>query len=352
MGKGLEKTPAVSVIIAIRGDEPHVGRCLRSVLDGTLPEDDIEIIVADGGSSDHALRSLKEVAAGHLCIRVIDNPKRITPAGFNEAIKASTGRAICILSAHCYVDPDYLETCLAGLDSQCADVVGGVMVTLPGSDSAQARMIQAITSSRFGMGSSFRTIRRDGPVDTVVFGVYRREVFERIGLFDERLVRNQDNELNSRLRASGGKVWLASQTASYYFGRQSLRRLGVQNFRNGMYGILTWRITPASFAVRHAVPMMFVLFVMGGGLISLVWPAAAYAYLGALGLYATMGIAAGVSTALRTRDPLAMLLPFAFVVLHVVYGLGSLVGICRFGATRLAGPGPEKLQPMRQDTQC
>jgi len=343
MSENTNESPRLSVIIAARNEEKHIEQCLLSVINGTLSEEDIEIIVADGGSTDRTRQIVTDLSADHPCVRLIDNTKRTAPTGFNEAIKASVGRAICILGAHCYIKADYLETCLRRLESEDADVVGGPMVTLPGSDSLGARIVMAITSSRFGIGSSFRTVRREGPVDTVVFGVYRRRVFEEVGLFDERLVRNQDNELNSRVRVSGGRVWMTCETESYYYNRQRLSRLVRQNFYNGFYGILTWRINPASFTLRHAVPLFFVLFLLFGIPISLVFPALRYVFLGVLGLYAVLGVAASVQLGVRFKMPLAILFPLAFAALHVSYGVGSLMGIPRFGFRKLTGPAPEKL---------
>jgi len=343
MTEHADNPPRVSVVVPVRGDEPNIGKCLRSILDGALPEHQLEVIIADGGGSAGTMKVVSALAEEHPCVRVVPNPGRIAPTGFNAGIKASRGQAICILSAHSYLDTDYLAKCLDVLEREEVDVAGGPMVTLSGADSLQSSMVRNITSSRFGMGSSFRTLRRDGPVDTVVFGVYRRSVFEKIGLFDERLVRNQDNELNSRLRSNGGRVWMVAGTSSYYYSRQSIGKLLRQNFRNGMYCILTWRLNPGSFVLRHAVPLLFVLLLILGGIAAAALPVLRYLYLGILGLYGVLAVLASLQVGLRSRSLLAFLLPVAFATLHVTYGLGSLIGILRFCFRRIKRPGPEKL---------
>jgi len=340
------KRPRVSVIVATRNEEAHIEQCLRTVLDGALPPDDLEIVVADGGSTDRTREIIAGIAREHPNVRLIDNPGRTAPAGFNRAIWASRGDAVCVLSAHCYVDPYYFEAALEALDRVDADVVGGPMATLPGGQGMQARLVQALTTTRFGVGGSFRTFVKEGPVDTVVFGVYRRAVFERIGLFDERLVRNQDNELNSRLRAGGRGCWMVPTMKSYYYNRAGLKQLFWQNFRNGMYGVLTWRINPASFMLRHAVPMLFVLFLILGGLLAVIHPVLTLAYTGLLCLYGLLAVAASVQQGIRYRTGLALLMPLMFLGLHVAYGIGAVFGLFRFGLRRVPGGGPARLDPL------
>jgi cellulose synthase/poly-beta-1,6-N-acetylglucosamine synthase-like glycosyltransferase len=343
MAEETVRLPRVSVVVPVRGDEPNIGKCLRSVLGGTLSEHQLELIVVDGGSSESTMQVVARLAAEHPCLRIVQNPERITPSGLNAGIRSSKGQAICILSAHSYLDADYLEKCLAALEQQQVDVAGGPMVTLSSVKGIQSGIVGAITSSKFGMGSSFRNVRKDGPVDTVVFGVYRRDVFERVGLFDERLVRNQDNELNSRLRSRGGTVWMVASTESYYYSRQDLPRLLRQNFRNGMYCILTWRLNPSSFAMRHAIPLFFALFLILGGVATWFVPLWGYFYVGVVAVYAGLAALASLQIGLRTKSMLAFLLPPAFAALHICYGLGSLVGIVRFIPRRLERRAPEKL---------
>jgi glycosyltransferase involved in cell wall biosynthesis len=337
--------PKVSVIIAARNEERHIERCLRSILDGTLPPEDVEIIVAEGHSADRTREIVERIARDHPNVRVIDNPEQIAPTGFNRAIRASRGDAVLIGSAHCCLDPNYLEVCLRKLAETSADATGGREVAVPWDDSLQARLAAAVLGSRFGVGAAYRTAAKEGPVDTVGPALYRRGVFERVGLYDERLVRNQDNEFNSRLRAAGGEIWMTPEAKVSYYGRPGIRRLLAQNYRNGYYAMLNWRITPASFSLRHAIPLLFVVGLLAGAVLAVLEWYLEWFYLAVLGVY---GVAAGVSAAqlaIRHRSPALLLVFLLFPILHIAYGIGTLVGIFRFGFTRLPEKVSAKLEP-------
>lgn len=338
--------PLLSVIVATRNEEAHIERCLRSLLEGTLAPSDYEVLVVDGQSTDRTRQIVEGLMREHPQIRWIDNPRRITPVAFNLGVKAARGSHISIVSAHCFVEPDYYRVCLETLQQTGAAVAVGREIALPADDSAQARLVMAILNSRFGIGGSFRTVTREGPVDAVSAAVFRRSAFEQVGLFDERLVRNQDNELSSRILARGMQIWMTSRVKHYYYSRGAIKALLWQNFRNGLYGVLTWRINPASFSLRHGIPFLFVLFLLLGGVASLFVPVLRWFYLGVIGLYALLDLAASIEAGIRHKTLLAVLLPLAFPALHITYGLGTLVGVFRFGLTRLAKTPPERLPPL------
>ena len=339
------KKPRVSVIIATLNEEAFIERALRSVFEGTLPPDEVEAVVADGGSCDRTREVVLNLAQTYPNIRLVENPRRIAPCGFNAAIKATRADVIALLSAHCYVDPNYLEVCLRALEETGADVSSGVEVALPPDDSLQARLATAVLGSRFGVGLSFRTAHKEGPVDAVCFPVYRRTAFERVSLYDERLVRNQDNELTGRVRASGGVVWLTPKTRGYYYGRGTIAGLMKQNYRNGLYAVLNWRITPASFSVRHMIPFLFVLFLLAGAALSFVHPWLVLGYAAVLGLYVLLDVASAIQLVVRHRRAAMLLTIPIFPLLHIAYGVGTLVSFFRFGLTRIPDQKPEKLAP-------
>jgi glycosyltransferase involved in cell wall biosynthesis len=348
--------PRVSVIMAARNEEKYIERCLRSLLASSLPESQLEIVVADGGSTDRTREIVLSFAARHPCIRLIDNPEKVAPTGFNYAIKASRGDTILLLSAHSAIDPDFIPVCLAKLDETGADVAGGVEIAVAAEDSLEAVLATSVLDSRFGVGSSFRTVHKEGFVDTVSPALYRRSVFERVGLFDERLIRNQDNEFNSRLRAAGLRIWMTPAVRAYYYGRTSIVRLLRQNYLNGYYAMLNWRITPASVALRHVMPLLFVVgLVVGGVLASIheclappkfVLPEALWIiYFAVLGLYVVMAVYSTLKLVLRRKSAGRLLTVFLFPVLHITYGIGTLTGIFRFGFMRISRRGPDKLTP-------
>jgi glycosyltransferase involved in cell wall biosynthesis len=343
----LENELLISVIIATLNEEPHIERAIRGALGGKVDPRRIEVIVADGGSTDRT-REIVTALAGEFpgSVRLIDNPRRIAPAAFNVGMLAARGKYLCILSAHGSVDENYFQVCLDKLAAaDDVDVVGGTEIILPFDTSTHARMMMAILSSRFGVGASSRNSQTEGTVDTIAPGLFRRRVFERIGMFDERLVRNQDNELNSRLVHSGGTIYMIPTIKSYYCGRRDPRKLLNQCYANGIYGILTWRINPSSFRLRHAIPLFFFAFLVCGGIVALTFPMFAWLYAGVLALYGVLAVAASVEAGLKFKLPAAVLFPGLFLAMHVCYGLGTFLGIFRFGIKTLPPNQVQKLPP-------
>jgi len=203
-----------------------------------------------------------------------------------------------------------------------------------------------VLASRFGAGAGYRDVVQAGPTTMPTVPVYRRDVFERIGLFDARLVRNQDNELSSRLAASGGKMWVLPAAKVFYYSRATLKGLLRQNFRNGLYCIPAWRINPGCFRIRHLIPLLFVLFLMIGIPLACLVGGAVRVTVGSLiGLYAAVAIFEGIRASVRYGALMPVVLPPTFAGLHIVYGLGLLAGIFRFGLGKIGGAPPEKLSP-------
>ena len=340
------KNPRVSVVIPALNEEEHIDKCLRSILEGSLPPEDVEIIVADGGSTDRTHEIITKLADRHPNLRLIDNPGRTAPTGFNAAIRTSHGDTICLDSAHGYLAGDYLELCLNKLDEGGFDAVGGSETVIAEEGNPQAKVCSAILDSRFGTGSAYRNATQEGPTTIPNAPVYRREVFEQIGLFDERLVRNQDNELASRLAAAGGKMWVLPGAKAFYYNRATVKGLLRQNFRNGLYGMLAWRINPGCFRLRHAIPMLFVLFLLIGiPLASCVSGVARVSVLLLMTLYAAIAVFEGIRASTRHGALMSVVLPPMFAALHIAYGLGTLAGVFRFGLTIIGGSTPEKLPP-------
>lgn len=214
--------------------------------------------------------------------------------------------------------------------------MGGVFVTLPRDDSPRARLVQAITTSRFGVGNAnYRLDAAEGPADTVPFGCFRREVFEEVGLFDERLVRNQDYEFNCRLARAGKRIWLNPAIEVRYYNQATLSGLFRQAFGTGKWNPWMWFVAPYSFAPRHAVPGLFVvsLFLVLG-----LWflvPNGWIAVAAILVPYFVLALIASFQQGRRYGFALALPLPVLFFTYHVSYGLGTLWGALRLltGAT-------------------
>ncbi len=233
--------PLVSVIVAMRNEEAFIGKCLTSLAEQDYPADLLEVIVIDGRSTDCSRDIVSAMKADLPNLRLLDNEKKVAPVAFNIGVNNAQGEVLTIISAHCYLASDYISRCMEYLAKTGAECVGGPIESI--GETPTARAIALAMSSPFGVGDAlFRYSRREDYVDTLAFGAYRRDVFDRVGLFDEKLVGNEDDEFNYRLRRDGGKLFLTSAIKSFYYTRASLRALWKQYFS---YGFGKVRVVPA-----------------------------------------------------------------------------------------------------------
>jgi glycosyltransferase involved in cell wall biosynthesis len=322
-------TPFVSVIIPCRNEEGYIARCLDSILASRYPAHRLEIVVADGQSSDGTRSILVRYAALHPSIVLLNNPTRTTPAGLNVAIRAASGDIIIRMDAHVLYPQDYIPRLVAALEETGADNVGGVLETVPAEDTPVARAIALGLSHRFGVGNSyFRTgIREQREVDTVPFGCYRREIFDRIGLFDEELIRNQDDEFNFRLILRGGRILLLPDVLCRYFARRSLAQLARMYYQYGYFKPLVARKVGRVMTARQLIPSLLVAGLAVSAALSWWIPMARLALTATAGSYALLVLACACS-AIRTQGfRCAAALAVVFPVLHFSYGSGFLRGI-------------------------
>jgi len=317
--------PAVSVVIPCRNERLHIARCLESLLAQEQPPGGFELVIADGMSTD-GTRTLLSQFARDARVRVIDNPGQIVSTGLNAAVAVSRGDVIIRADVHTEYAPDYVRQCVHTLETTGADNVGGPWVAVP--QGYVGRAIAAAFHSRFGSGGArAHDPHYEGAVDTVYLGCWRRANLERLGGFDEELVRNQDDELNFRIVRSGGRVWQSPRIRSWYHPRNSVSRLFRQYLQYGYWKVRVIRKhgTPASW--RHVVPAAFV----GTAAVLLVLaPVSATARLGALvwiGAYLAATCVASVAEAARSGWSLLPILPVVFSAFHIGYGLGFLLGI-------------------------
>ena len=330
--------PKVSVVIPCRDEAGLIEGCIKSLVADAYPRDQVEILVVDGKSGDGTREIIKELEQRYPVVRLLDNPGRITATGLNIGIEAATGDVIIIASAHAWYGEGYLSRSVAALCASGADCVGGTMTAVPGTSGVVAEAIASVLSHRFGVGNSkFRISSRPAYVDTVAFGAYQREVFGRIGLFDERLVRNQDIEFNARLRRAGGKIYMTPEIQSHYHCRSSLRELWRQNFQNGQWNIYTIDLTGGSLAWRHVMPLAFVVGLFGSGLLAIGFPVIGWV-LGGIGVsYLAGAMVASLGSSRARRVGSRALMPPVFLILHLSYGLGSLWGIVTLARVRRYG---------------
>ena len=351
-----ERCPFVTVIMPIRNEAAYIARSLGAVLAQDYPPERMEVLVVDGMSDDGTREVIAnlQVRNPQSAIRILDNPARIVPTALNLGLRHARGEVVIRVDGHCEIAPDYVRRCVEALQETGADSVGGVcwhvrpvrargirlqetgadsvggVWATTGGETFTARAVALAQSAWFGVGGvAFRVGRRTpGCVDTVPFGAYRREVFDRIGGFDEELVRNQDDEFNFRLTQAGGKIWLDPSIRSIYYSRASLRGLWRQYFQYGLYKVRVIQKRRGIPSWRHLVPAVFVLGLVGSLFLALVTRQPLWA-LGVAGPYVGANVAASLWTA--RHDPRALpFLPLAFVTLHLAYGLGFLWGLWRW----------------------
>jgi len=338
----------VSIIIPCRNEERFIEQCLASVLSFELPSGvEIEVVVVDGMSTDRTPTIVNAVAAGDRRVKLLSNPGVLQSAGLNRGLREATGKWIMRLDAHCLYPRDYLKLCLQTAERTGADNVGGVVVTAPGADSYQARVVQALTTHPFGVGNSgFRLGAGEGPTDTVPYGFFDRRVFDRIGCFNELLVRAQDYEFNRRITASGGIVWRNPEIRVQYFNQPTLRGfLRKQTNSEAPYNVYMWYVAPYAFTWRHAITGLFTGGVVGGAALAVRHRRVRKLYGSVLMLYGVLAVAASVQQAARYRElKHVVCLPFGFAAFHLAHGRGILRGAARLATgtapvQRRANPG-------------
>ena len=322
----------LSVICPVYNEEKYIAGCIDSILAQDYPKDNLEVIFADGMSTDRTREIVSEYSDKYPWIRIIDNPKRIVPPALNAAIETSRGDIIMRLDAHASYEPNYFSTLVAALDTYQADNVGSVCKTDVLHKTSKSLAIREVLSHPLGVGNSaFRTgIDKAKEVDTVPFGCWRRSVFERFGNYDERLVRNQDIELNKRIKAGGGKIVIVPYTFCTYYARETFSKLARNNYGNGKWNILTVYYTRQlkSLSLRHFIPLFFVLSLLLPVVAGFFWHPLWWICVASLLLY-TFAVSL-ISARIAIRKHLDFFyLSAAFFVLHLSYGWGSLVGLLK-----------------------
>ena len=322
-------TPMVSIIIPCRNEAGYIEHCLDSILAGEYPVDHLQILVADGRSTDGTRQMLENYTRQHPAVVLLDNPQGTTPSGLNAAIRAAGGTIVVRMDAHVLYPADYIRRLVDALHESGADNVGGVLETLPADDTPIARAIALGMSHRFGVGNAhFRvgvTERRE--VDTVPFGCFRRDVFNRVGLFDEELIRNQDDEFNFRLIARGGRVLLLPSVSCRYFARRSLRQLSRMYYQYGYFKPLVARKIGRVMTVRQLIPALLVGSLTTLSLLGLHWAGARAGLAVVLASYGTAVLSCAGASVKSHGIRCGVALAVVFPVLHFSYGIGFLLGV-------------------------
>ena len=322
--------PFISIVIPIRNESLYIERCLQAVAKQDYPSDRIEVLVADGMSDDGTFELLRDWAAQASNRKIFQNQGKIVPTGLNILIPKAKGNVLIRVDGHCVIASDYVSNCVRHLQIDDVDGVGGPMTTV-GEDFI-SEVIALAMSSKFGVGnSSFRTETGQTKfADTVPFPAYTREIIRKVGLYDEELVRNQDDEYNYRIREAGGKILLADDVCSTYYSRGSLAKLWKQYFQYGYWKVRVLQKHPKQMSLRQFVPLAFVLSLIISLILALLVPWGWILLVAILSIYLLTNLAASFAIAKKRGWQFLVLLPFCFAIIHLSYGSGFISGLFKF----------------------
>lgn len=320
----------VSIICPVYNEEKYIDMCVMSILSQDYPKENLELFFVDGGSTDKTVETLNKYIAANSHIHLLDNPQRTVPYALNKGIEHSHGDVIIRIDGHCVYPQDYVSTLVKYLYELKADNVGAVWHTVPANDSSICHAIAIASSHPFGVGGSMHKIGAKDIMrtDTVPFGCYKREVFNKIGLFDNELTRNQDDEFNARLINHGGSIYLIPQLKINYTARDTLYKMCRMYFQYGLFKPLVNKKLGSPATVRQFFPLLFLLGVVLGGMLSFAADWIMWTYFTVLILYLIIGLVIGCKFAIKHHKPLlTILMPYVFACVHLSYGYGYLVGI-------------------------
>lgn len=318
----------VSVVIPCRNEEQYIRACVESVVGNDYPAELLTVLICDGQSDDSTREIVSEMAKQHPQVQLVDNPYRTTPYALNLGIKATDSDVVIILGGHAELQKDYISQCISQLEEHPeVGCIGGIIDNV--AENQTAEIVSKAMSSSFGVGNAhFRTGGKEGYVDTVAFGAYRRTVFNQIGYFDEDLTRNQDDEFNYRVLKNDFKIWLSPRIRSRYFVRASFQKLFRQYYQYGYWKVFVNRKHKAITTVRQLIPLFFVLFIIGGLALAWLHPLLSIAFGFTLSLYFLLALLFAFKVSTGIQQALGVV--YTFFILHLGYGLGYLQGIIRF----------------------
>ncbi len=321
----------ISVIIPVKNEEKYIAPCLDSILNNDYPKEFVEIFIIDGQSTDRSNEIVQKYSISYPSIKLLINKNETVPYALNIGIKESSGDYIIRLDAHSEIPTNYFSELIKFSDKHLADNIGTCCITDVKNKNPKTNAIKKVLSNKFGVGNSYFRIGILEPkeVDNVPFGCYRREIFEKIGLFNPNLTRNQDIELNKRISRNGGKIILIPNVKSIYFARESFYEIAQNNFSNGLWNILTVYITKRinSLSLRHFIPFLFLITLIIP-LIGMIWiPVLGFVSLTSLISYLIFLIA--ISLKINDSSTSLSYIIISFIVLHFSYAFGSLFGLIK-----------------------
>lgn len=323
-----KELPFVSALLVTRNEKDYIRMSLMSLIEQTYPHDKYEIIIVDGESSDGTLDVIKELQDTYnsesFSISVVPNPKKILATGWNIGIQSAKGDYVVRIDAHASADKDFIEKSVETMQRVDAVCVGGKLISksLNGEDD----VISYVLSSPFGVGnSSFRVSEEEGYADTAVYGLYKKEIFEKAGYYDEKMVRNQDIEMHSRIKKVGGKFYFNPEIKCTYYTRNTVKKMLKQAYGNGQWNMVLLKRGSGALSIRHLIPFLFVLGVIGSVILSFLHPLFWYIGIAVVLLHLALGLYFATKKTKNIKQIIIM--PILFISLHFAYGLGYIRGI-------------------------
>ncbi|MCP4367663.1 MAG: glycosyltransferase family 2 protein [Deltaproteobacteria bacterium] len=327
-----KQIPFVSIIIACRNEENYISKCLESIINNNFPKESLEILIVDGMSEDRTREKVEEYSTKCSFIKLLDNPKKVTPVAMNIGIRNSKGKVVILVNAHCVLNNNFLKYNIEYLSNVGADAVGGMLNTVNDSKSTISQCIPMAADSVFGSGGNrYRSRKTESFVnDTLPYCAYPRETFGKFGYIDEELIRNQDEEFNYRILRKSGKIFFTPKIKSLLFIRPSLKKLWKQHFQYGYFKPLVSRKVGTLLTWRQLMPACFVGSLIISVLCSLIIKPFIYLFFLVAALYLTTNLVFSFFIAVKKGMKYFLALPIAFGTLHFSYGLGYLIGIFDF----------------------
>lgn len=319
----------LSIGIIAYNEQDYLPALLNDIRQQTYPHDHIEIVLIDSNSEDRTRRIMEEFKADNdfHAVQVLSNSKKTQAAGWNVAIRAFKGDALARIDAHARLTPEFAAYVMEDINQQGEFVVGGVRPSITERDTPWGQVLLQVENSLFGSGinPSRRKLVKTY-VKTMFHATYRREVFDKVGLFNEQLRRTEDNEMHYRIRQAGYKLCYDPRIRSSQYIRSDFKAMAKQKWKNGYWIGRTAKICPQCLSLYYFVPAAFVIgIVLTGALIPVCWQLSALLWL-SYAVFALLNTVVAICKDRFYRQ--SLLMPFLFLILHISYGVGTITGFC------------------------
>ena len=323
--------PKVTVVIPCRNEEKFIGQCLDSLIEQDYPKEKLEIFVLNGMSTDKTRQIAEAYSKKYSFIKVFDNPNKTSPYALNIGLQHSTGELFMHLGAHAIYQKNHISKCVKYLKEYGADMAGGVALATPSKNTLTARAISLVLSDKLGGGGAFRRGGKEPQwADTAFAGCYKKELFEKVGNYNENLKRSQDMEMSLRIKKAGGKILLAPDIVVNYYPKSTFKEFFKHNIEDGIWAIYPLKFGAPIFGVRHLIPLVFILVLIVAAILGIFFKIFFWLLLALLIFYFVVVIIRSIKIAAKEKSILlAPFITIAFFVRHFAYGIGSFIGLIK-----------------------